>query len=243
MLSYRSALARLVDLLFPPQCVSCDQIGYLFCPACSQEVQPAVGSSCQRCGRFQAKPVDRCGFCLRIESWSLTWVRAAALLTEPLRTAIHAFKYEGREELAYALSRYLVAAYHRPPWTELSPPLDGVVPVPLHIQRYHERGYNQAQLVATAFSRRMRIPLCDDLLQRTYFRSTQVGLTFEERQSNVENAFQAVRNPSGKRLLLIDDVYTTGATLNSCARTLLDAGALSVYALTLAMPAQTYPKE
>jgi ComF family protein len=166
----------------------------------------------------------------------LSGVRIAALHTSPLREMIHALKYEQQPELAAPLARYLVALAQTLPWWGAFPSVDGVVPVPLSSARYQERGYNQAELLAGAFCDRVQLPLQADWLIRQRSTHSQVGLTAGERQRNVEDAFLATHAVFGKRLLLIDDVFTTGATMRACAQAALDAGAVAVYGLALACP-------
>ena len=115
------------------------------------------------------------------------------------------------------------------------PNLAGLVPVPLHARRLRERGYNQSHLLAAALAERVSLPVDDSMLVRTRYTLPQVGLSAQERQENVRDAFACVSDsPAGKLVVLIDDVYTTGATLNACALALRDRGAWTVSALTLA---------
>lgn len=186
---------------------------------------------------MQSMDSATCTLCLRIDNWTLTWVRAATLYTGPIQAAIHALKYNGEKELAYVLARYLTAAFQQPPWCNLEATIDFAIPVPLHAERLHERGYNQAALIAEAFGQRSQLSVETSILLRTRYSQSQVHLQFDERQANVKNAFEATQDLSGKRVLLIDDVYTTGATLNECAQALRNAGAIDVFGLTLAMPA------
>ncbi|MEZ4860776.1 MAG: hypothetical protein R3C14_05690 [Caldilineaceae bacterium] len=162
--------------------------------------------------------------------------RIAALHTTPLREAIHTFKYENRPELAELLARYLVALQMQldPLWKTWS--VDGVVPVPLHDARLAERGYNQAELLADAFGRKVQLPVHPAWIRRQRLTQSQVGLSAQARQQNVEDAFVAHPAVRGQRLLLLDDVYTTGATMRACAAAALAAGATAVYGLALACP-------
>lgn len=171
----------------------------------------------------------------------LTLVRAATLHVDPLRHFIHLLKYEQRPELAPALARYLTAAVQHPDWDPIRPTLDVLVPVPLHKARRAERGYNQSELLAIGLSARSGIPLAADLLQRIKPTRAQVGLTAAERQANVGDAFVASPACRGLHILLIDDVYTTGATLTACAQAALAAGAIAVCGLTLATPTHEAP--
>jgi ComF family protein len=134
------------------------------------------------------------------------------------------------------LARYLVAMLMDAPWAAAYRAVDGVVPVPLYAQRQQERGYNQAELLADAFCKQAQLPLRASWLTRIRATHTQVGLSATARRANVQAAFQAEPTVQGKRLIVLDDVYTTGATLRACAQALLAAGATQVYGLALACP-------
>jgi ComF family protein len=216
--------------------VGCGRLGERFCPACAQAVEPVPLPQCAHCGLAQPVATSRCISCSGRANDLLTFTRAAALHTYPLREAIHAFKYEAQPELAPLLARHLVAVYAEPPWSNLPQPITAVVPVPLHPQRLAERGYNQAALLATIFGDAVGLPVQPAWLERTRETRHQVGLGPSERQTNVDGAFAATEAVMGHHLLLIDDVYTTGATLRACAAAALAAGAAAVYGLTLAQP-------
>jgi ComF family protein len=237
--SLRAWVAGGVDMLFPPKCASCERAGHRICPDCAQLVTPTPADVCQRCGRVQPTAVETCPHCRSESVFPLRQVRAAALHTAPLREWIHLLKYEGRRDLAPLMARYLVAALDRHDWVEIVPRLDAVAPVPLHAERLRERGYNQAELLAQGLCQQRNLLLRTDLLRRERMTRSQVGLNAVERRENVESAFMASPACRGLRLLLIDDVYTTGATLRACAQAALDAGAAQIYALTLALPDHT----
>lgn len=225
-----------LHLFFPPLCAGCGRLGENFCPQCAQDVEPVPLPQCTRCGRPQPKTTPRCDDCARHPQDPLTLTRAAALHLHPLRQAIHELKYQARPELAPLLARYLSAVYLLEPWCNLREPVTAVVPVPLHPQRKEERGYNQAELLAESFSKSLHLPMQPTWIERRRETRQQVGLAPSERQSNVEGAFYATPAVANQRLLLIDDVYTTGATLRACAAAALAAGAQAVYGLTLAQP-------
>jgi ComF family protein len=148
----------------------------------------------------------------------------------PLQQAIHALKYGGLRVLAPLLAE-LLAEY----WQSSPLAVEVIVPVPLHSVRERRRGYNQSVLLAEELSKRVHVPVCNDALVRRRNTPPQVSLSRAERRQNVQRAFavgQAVL--AGRRVLLLDDVLTTGATLDACAAPLLEAGAHSVWALTLA---------
>jgi ComF family protein len=223
-----------LDLVFPPTCIVCRRVGDLLCPTCAQTAKPVGDKICLQCGRPQAARVEQCPACHQQDAPPLTVARAAALHGGPVRAGIHHLKYGGDKDLAPVLARYLQAAFLLEPWATLT--IDAVAPIPLHAARLRTRGYNQAELLATAFCRQVQLPHRPHWLERIRSTHSQVGLNAHERQRNVADAFRALPAVRGKHLLLIDDVYTTGATLRACARAALDAGATSVYALTLAAP-------
>ncbi|HQY92202.1 MAG: ComF family protein [Caldilinea sp.] len=230
-----------VDFLFPPRCAGCGRAGQRICAHCAQLVTPTPATICERCGRVQSARVQQCSQCADGTDFPLYCVRAAALHISPLREWIHLLKYEGRRDLGILLARYLTAALAAPDWAAVCAQLDGVIPAPLHAERLRERGYNQAELLAVGLCRQTGLPLHTDLLRREKLTRSQVGLNAAERKANVEAAFVAAPACRGLRLLLIDDVYTTGATLRACAHALLDAGATQVSALTLALPTHIDP--
>jgi ComF family protein len=191
---------------------------------------------CPICGKPQPTAAGGRPVCRDFHNPALRLSRAAALHTHPLREAIHALKYEDQPELAVPLARYLVAVFAADPWPALASSLDAVVPVPLHAQRLAERGYNQSERLAAAFCSQTGMQLAPEWLARTRQTRQQVGLGPVERRANVVDAFSAAPTVAGKTILLIDDVLTTGATLAACATAAQAAGAVAVYALTLAIP-------
>lgn len=192
--------------------------GTFFCPGC-------------------LAPSDRglpCTACVRSAPIAALWV--ACPLRQPiLRQAIEALKYDGVTELAEPLSeilaRYLL---HLRNSGILLPDFDGIVPVPLHRRKYLFRGFNQAGLLAAAIHRRFGWPLMEGAVIRSRATAAQVGRSRRSRLRNVANAFVAPAPLTGRRLLLLDDVVTTGSTLRACAKALQEAGAASVTALVLA---------
>ncbi len=229
--TYRSMLSKgwdfLCDLVYPPHCAVCGRLGAWFCADCTQGIVPVSPPLCRHCG----KTVAREGLCWNCQEGHsrLAGMRSAGLHLPPLQQAIHAFKYEGMRVLAEPLGAVMADAWRRDPL-----PASTIMPVPLHPKRLRQRGYNQSLLLARILGERIGLPLREGLLIRARNTRAQVGLGQEERLINVSEAFRCPGGTlQGERVLLVDDVLTTGATLESCAGVLLDAGAAEVWALTL----------
>ncbi len=217
-----------LDLLFPPHCAVCGQRGAWLCPACLGGVHRFEPPWCPRCGQPR-RDGGLCRACRQAKG-ALTSIRSVGGFAGPLRPAIHALKYQGLRVLAEPLGELLAEAWRRQPW-----PVDVLVPVPLHRVRLWRRGYNQAELLARAVGQHIALPVEASLLTRYRDTHSQVGLAREERRHNMRNAFAVGGGAvAGRRVLLIDDVLTTGATLEACAEALCRAGADAVHALTLA---------
>ncbi len=229
----------LLDLVFPPRCVGCQRYGMLFCDSCAQRVVPAPSRQvCQRCGWKLSGDVRGLGSPCPGCKDALGWVEVAALHEGPLQQAIHAFKYDEGIQLGPSLGRYLRAVTAAAPWPAILSRLDGIVPVPLHRDRLLERGYNQARLLAAALAAQSETPVLDQAIVRFKATSSQVSLSPAERAENVKGKFRANSGlVAGKALLLVDDVFTTGATMRECASVLRNAGAEAVYGIALATPA------
>ncbi len=157
--------------------------------------------------------------------------RSWAFFDGPVRNALHRIKYRRDIALADALALQMLKMYR----TYLNWNVDVVLPVPLSSQRLRERGYNQAALFALPLALGLDVPYRPKTLQRVRHTRSQVDLSWGERRKNVAGAFAASSDGvSGKTILLVDDVITTGATLNACASALLAAGARAVYAFSVA---------
>ena len=229
----RQAMQHFLDLLYPPQCAGCQCNGYVLCPACLAQISPLT-AVCQRCSTPLA-PGGNCASC-RSAPPKLSGLRAVSAYQEPLRSFIHALKYGGNTRLAQPLGELLAQAYRT-----LGIRADGLVPVPLHSERYRQRGYNHAALLAQVCAAKTGVPLFENMLTRHRATLAQVGLKPHERQQNVQGAFSCAPEflggqLHGRVLLLIDDVSTTHSTLEACAAPLFAAGAASVYGLVLARP-------
>jgi ComF family protein len=218
----------LLDLIYPPRCPGCGRMGAAFCDRCQGQVELIQPPVCCRCG-CQTPHDGLCARCQQIPS-NLDGILAAAVFAGPLRQAVHALKYENTLSLAAPMGKIMIGAWQR----SGLPEMDLIVPVPLHTRRQAERGYNQSVLLARSLGRSVGVPVGEQILIRQRATRPQVGLDQAERQRNVEGAF-ACRGPvTGKTLAVVDDVCTTGATLEACADALKAAGAASVWGFTLA---------
>jgi competence protein ComFC len=223
---------KMVDWFYPPSCAGCGIFGERWCSACQDSVTQMKGNLCPHCGRVLEDNkvcticTNEAHFCESLHSWGA--------FQGPLREAIHKLKYESDLGLGEIFSQVLTRELLDLGWS-----VDLVSPVPLSPGRMKERGYNQSGLLAQPLA--MSLGICYDrrALKRVRETQSQVGLTAAERQINVNSAFWAdAGKVQGKRVLVIDDVMTTGATLNACAQALKSAGAEKVYGLTLARAIQ-----
>lgn len=232
---YRNIFNPLLDFFLPRFCLFCGAPAAwgaesMICADCESQIQWIHSPLCPCCGvPFKgAGPDHLCSDCQQHPP-PFRRARAVAFYEGPVLEAIHRLKYQRRMVYARPMKSWLATALGQ----ELAQTADLIVPVPLHPRRVRSRGFNQALLLAQAFPER---PLARDVLIRRRWTAPQVGLSGRARAENVRRAF-AVTHPeavAGKNILLIDDVYTTGATVRECARVLLKARANQVEVLTVA---------
>ncbi|MBA2395063.1 MAG: ComF family protein [Ktedonobacteraceae bacterium] len=231
---YQQQLQRVLDLLFPPRCAICKHGGQVLCPQCLSALQPLHPPLCSHCGAQLSHNVA-CRNC-QYAPLRLSMLRVFGSYQGPLRSCIHDLKYNGQKRLAEPLGSLLTQAYR-----SYNLHADLIIPVPLHKEREQQRGYNQTALLAKQCATELGIPLREDIVLRHRATAAQAGLKAQERQQNVVGAFAC--HPlfttgvlSGRTILIIDDVCTTGATLEACATPLFAAGARRVCGLVLARP-------
>ena len=226
-------LARLkgiaVDLLFPQWCVGCGKEGDFICYSCRCSLPRITPPLCPKCGKPQPSGI----LCPACVSWQarMDGIRSPFRFDGVMRQAIYQLKYRNLRALAAPLARLLNDYL-----STNSVPGEVLVPVPLHQKRLRERGYNQSSLLAQELGKLTKLPVVDNCLSRQRHALPQVRTsTIDERWRNVANAFICCDHRlRDKQVLLIDDVSTSGATLDACAAALKAAGATSVWGLVLA---------
>ncbi len=225
-----------LDWLFPPTCGGCKRPGLRWCDGCQQQIARITGPVCERCGRPLAwqgiAALPDSAFCLECQAHPPEYqaLRSFAEFGGPIREALHRLKYQRDIGMGEALSKHLIELYNQLKWG-----IDVVTPVPLSAKRARERGFNQSGLLARPLAYAVQKPYQPNALKRSRDTRSQVGLGADERQQNVEGAFTAnAALVKEKVVLVIDDVMTTGSTINACTQALLRAGASAVYGLTLA---------
>ena len=217
--------------LFPPHCLLCGDPGHMgldICNACHQEL-PRITAHCERCGTPLEQTQPFCGCCLT-HSPNFDDCISAYFYQQPLRWLIQQLKFRARLSTIPLLSRLLAETLA----DRISVRPDIIIPVPLHIHRLRERGFNQALELAKPLAKTYGIPLNNQLLKRNKNTSKQSGLSAKQRRANVNNAFALCADLNAQSIALVDDVITTGATANAIAKLLKQHGAQHVQVWALA---------
>jgi ComF family protein len=218
-----------LNLLFPKWCIGCGKEGALICSSCRSLLPRVMPPLCPRCGRPQPSGM----LCPSCVGWraEIDGIRSPFRFDGVMRQAIYQLKYRNLRAVATTLAQLLNDYLVTNPV-----PGEVLVPVPLHRKRLRERGYNQSSLLAKELGKLINLPIVDDCLIRQRHALPQARTpTVEERQSNVADAFTCCAGRlRDKQVILIDDVATSGATIDACAAALKAAGATSVWGLTLA---------
>ncbi len=231
-------LRAIASLFYPSLCAVCsepvDQSEYL-CAKCAQKAPRIKPPFCAKCSEPFPGAISESFACANCSHRTLHFESAVSAYRSRgiVRKIVHEFKYGKQAHLQYPVADWLVETLEDPRLHGRK--FDLVVPVPLHAARKRERGFNQAELLAELLSARTGVPL-RKTLQRTRYTTTQTAFDRTERMKNLHNAFRLRKNADvrGLRVLLIDDILTTGSTLSECARVLKAGGALSVHAATAA---------
>jgi ComF family protein len=215
----------ILEEFFTESCPACDLAsGGGFCGVCAAELTRVV-DACPRCGL--ARPVAQCP---RTQiAWEVDALVAPFSYGPPLDHYVQALKYRGGRAMGRALALLLRAEL-----TAVRPEIDALVAVPLHRTRLHERGYNQAQEIARVLARALEVPALEYGIERRVATPAQAGQGAKERRSSVAHAFRIRRALAGRRIAIVDDVVTTGATVNALAAELKAAGAARCVVLAVA---------
>jgi ComF family protein len=220
-----------LDLIFPKFCVGCKKEGEWFCISCKKKIIYIKSPACPYCNRL-TKAGQLCSRCR--EKSALTGVIISAYYENgPLKEAIHTLKYDGVFDLKYDLSQLLIKAIN---FRKLEKKFI-LIPVPLHKIRKAERGYNQTELLVDEISKEIGFPIIKNKLLRIKNKAPQITLSGAERRNNVKGIFKfngGAEKIKNKNIILVDDVFTTGSTLEECAKILRENGAKEVWGLVLA---------
>ncbi|MEL6148904.1 MAG: ComF family protein, partial [Chloroflexota bacterium] len=201
----------LLDLIFPPRCVNCGRVDYHWCDRCQTLLDDIPLNTIENTTHD-----------------TLTAIATTGLHTGLLQHMVQSLKYEHARALAPPLAGRMAQRLEQLNW-----PIDSVAAVPLHTHRLRERGYNQSKDLTIEIAELLGLPDYSDFIVRDHYARPQVGLNRRERQQNVAGAFSATARVQGRHILLVDDVFTTGATLSACAEALLSNGAGAVYGMTV----------
>ena len=226
-----SFISGIINYIYPSKCPSCDRetdnfMVAPFCKNCWSGIKKYSGPSCRICSTpFTSEYSTVCSDCLKRPP-SFSKVLSFGLYDRVLAAAINHYKFYGIKRLYRPLGELLFALE--------MPEIDAIVPVPLSITGLRKRGFNQALLISKIVSGHMKKPMIIDGLIKQKDTHAQIGLSAKERAANLKGAFVTRRDFSGKMLMLVDDVMTTGATANECSKQLMNAGARDVVVITLA---------
>jgi len=225
----------LLDFVYPPHCLGCGramgEVGEYLCGRCWEEILAPVPARCGRCSCPLETAAPGCANCA---SWESAFERAVVLgrFGGAMQPAIHALKFRQQRNLGQEFGRRMGGALGR-----VLQAVDLLVPVPLHPARERERGYNQSLCIARGLAEVLEIPVDSRLVKRRVNTRQQAKLDVPQRQANMRDSFGCAGPlPEHRCIGLVDDVLTTGATLDACARVLVRAGARQVWGLALASP-------
>ncbi len=231
----RNIKEQLLNILYPRRCPVCDGIlkdpDSLICPDCRAVLRPVTGPRCMRCGRPVEAERELCRDCEKRRR-SFREGRGIFLYDSRMKRSMMKYKYHGRREYGDYFSAAM-CYYAEKDILRWRP--DVIVPVPLHRDKERRRGFNQSKYLADRIGRAFHIPAAAGILLKKKRTRSQKRLDASARRRNLREAFSVEENVKGLRILLIDDVYTTGSTVEAASERLLEKGASDVYFLTCCM--------
>lgn len=231
----------LLHILYPWRCPICDKVRSIpfgkenmsICEGCTSKIEYVKEPVCKKCG----KPLDdeRVEFCGDCKYHTHHYVQGKALWVYKgwVKKSIYRLKYKNRREYGTIYARELVKQYGG--WIRRKK-IQAIIPIPLHKSRKRERGYNQAEVIAREMGREMGLPVYNRLLIRSVNTRAQKELNDRERKNNLKKAFKISKNDVQlKKVLLVDDIYTTGSTIDAVAQTLREAGVVEIYFVSVSI--------
>lgn len=228
-----------LDILYPRHCPVCHEItvpwGRKICDTCKDKLKPIYGARCFCCSKpLQREEQEYCKDCRKARQFQqgLGIFPYSTLL----QNSLFQLKYGKRQEYGTFYGEF--AAYYSREKIEKWR-INLIIPIPLHLRRLEKRGYNQAGIIAEALGKKLGIPVDERILKRQKNTKPQKELNHQERQKNMRNAFVARKKLEGENILLVDDIYTTGSTIEEAAKELKKAGAQKIFFLTVAIGADS----
>ncbi len=239
MIEYAGTLFRnCASLVMAPRCRGCGgpllcHVNPFLCAECSDNVSWVEDGACRGCGYPAGQYANHAEDCFRCRDGriGLDGAIGAARYSGGAKEIVTRLKYRGEQELAVPIGRVMTARHRESHFFGLT---DLVVPVPLHAKRHRERGYNQSAMLARFVAKDAGLPVDDRVIVRIRETVPQIHLQREKRLINLIGAFTGRKSVAGKRILLVDDVMTTGATMAACVEALREAGAAKVYGVVFA---------
>lgn len=227
-------LKSIKNVFLPPLCFCCEKKileGYL-CQNCQEKLMFLHPPLC----RFCAKPLRKnlTNICKNCQKKTFPYERLLSILAykEPLISLIHPFKYTNCDYLGKFLSSLMINRLKKIGFKGYD--YDFVTAVPMHKYKLKSRGYNQAEILGKSLSNYFQIPFQNDIIYDISIRPQQVKLSFQKRKENIEGAFKVKKKLKDKKLILVDDIFTTGSTVKACSKALKDKGAQKITVMTLA---------
>lgn len=231
---YKQAL----ELIYPKRCPICEKIvlpkGAFICEGCYKQLQWVNAPYCMKCGKPIGSPYKEYCYDCENKNFHYEYGYGMWIYDENMRRSIVGFKYKNRREYGDFYIHELLTHYRE---KIVRMEVDVIIPVPIHKRRYRKRGYNQAAILANGIGEDLGIPVEEKLLLRSKYTTPQKGLNDKERFHNLEKAFEINKkytyNNNYKKVLLVDDIYTTGSTIEVCTNVLLQAGIEKVFFISL----------
>lgn len=227
---------EIVNYIYPPRCPICDKIlnpGEEICALCENKTVLICEPTCKKCGKpLENETQEYCADCVKKEH-NFRQGKAVFLYKAGIKQSMYRFKYSNRREYARFYAKRAAGIYGG--WI-VRKQIDVIVPVPMYEKKRRRRGYNQAEVFARALGREVGVPIDVKLVKRIRQTIPQKELNDKQRQNNLKNAFQLTENiVKYKEILLVDDIYTTGSTIDAVAETLLAGGARNIYYICISI--------